>query len=393
VISDVSPKPGALDGLLVADFSSALAGPYLTMLLGDLGATIIKVESPGGDSTRAWGPPWHRGDGAYFHAANRNKRSVVLDLKRHDDRELARELASRADVLVENLRADGMSKFGLGYDEIAVVNPRLIYCSISGFGRQPGGASLAAYDLVVQSVGGLMSITGPEGGPPLKVGVALVDIVCGLHGALGVMAALAERERSGRGQHVEVDLLSSVLSALSNQAASFLLTGVVPGPLGNRHPTVAPCESFSASDGEVVIAVGNDRQYIALCSALARDDLARDSRFTTNSDRIEHRPQLLAELAQTLGGLSCADIVARVQSVGVPCGRVNDIAEAFAFASEIGLDPVWMLDGDRHVRAPFRLSATPPSAREGVPRLDEHGSELRAWLQKSPAEAAAGHSD
>lgn len=383
------PGPAALDGLLVADFSSALAGPYLTMLLGDLGAEIVKVESPAGDATRAWGPPWHRGTATYFHAVNRAKRSVVLDLTEEEDRGLARALAGRADVLVENLRPGAMARFGLGFDELEATNPRLVYCSISGFGTQPAGAAIPGYDLIGQAVGGLMSITGPEGGPPHKVGVALVDVLCGLHGALGVLAALAERARSGRGQRVEVDLLSSVLSALTNQASGFLLAGVVPGPMGNEHPSLAPYESFAAADGDLVVAVGTERQFRELCGALGRDDLAADPRFASNGERVRHRPELRAELSAILGGLSRLEVVTRLRARGVPSGSVNDVSEAFALAEEVGLDPVWTLEGDRHVRSPLRLSMTPPRGRHPAPALDEHGDEVRAWLRTGATEPSA----
>jgi crotonobetainyl-CoA:carnitine CoA-transferase CaiB-like acyl-CoA transferase len=375
-------RGSALDGLLVADFSSALAGPYLTMLLGDLGATVVKVESPDGDATRSWGPPWHGGAATYFHAVNRDKRSVVLDLRDEDQRRLALELATRADVLVENLRPGA----------IAARNPALVYCSISGFGTQPGGAEIPGYDLLGQAAGGLMSITGPDGGPPHKVGVALVDVLCGLHGAVAALAALAERGRSGLGQLVRVDLLSSVLSALTNQAAGYLLAGSVPGPMGNAHPSLAPYETVPAADGDLVIAVATDRQFAALCAVLGRDDLASDPRFATNGARVEHRAALLAELAAALGGRRRDEVVGPLRARGVPCGPVNDVAEAFAFASEIGLEPTWTLDGDAHVRAPFALGATPPSARHGAPALDEHGEAVRAWL-RGPAGAPLERSE
>jgi crotonobetainyl-CoA:carnitine CoA-transferase CaiB-like acyl-CoA transferase len=380
-------RGSALDGLLVADFSSALAGPYLTMLLGDLGATVVKVESPAGDATRTWGPPWHRGAATYFHAVNRDKRSVVLDLRDEDQRALALELATRADVLVENLRPGAMARFGLGYEDVAARNPALICCSISGFGTQPGGAEIPGYDLLGQAVGGLMSITGPEGGPPHKVGVALVDVLCGLHGAVAILAALAERARSGLGQRVEVDLLSSVLSALANQASGFLLAGSVPGPMGNAHPSLAPYETLAAADGDLVIAVATDRQFASLCSVLGRDDLAADERFATNPARVGHRAELLAELKEALADRTRDEVVGPLRARGVPCGPVNDVAEAFAFAREIGLEPTWTLDGDAHVRAPFALSATPPRAHRGAPTLDEHGDEVRAWLRGPAGEA------
>ena len=355
------------------------------MLLGDLGASVIKVEGPSGDATRTWGPPWHGDASTYFHSINRNKRSIVLDLATAEDRALALRLAGRADVLVENLRPGAMARFGLGYDGVAEANAGLVYCSISGFGTQPGGADLPGYDLLVQAVGGLMSVTGEDGGRPVKVGVALVDVLCGLHGAIGVLAALRAREQTGRGQHVEVDLLTSILSALTNQAAGFLLAGVVPGPLGNGHPSLAPYESFEASDGTVVIAVGTDRQFASLCAGLARDDLAVDERFATNAARVANRPALRAALDTIFGGMTRAEIMDRLRPHGVPCGPVNDIAEAFAFAESIGLEPTWDVGGDRQVRAPLRLSATPARPQRPVPALGAQSDEIRAWLEADGA--------
>ncbi|MGZ5352971.1 MAG: CaiB/BaiF CoA transferase family protein [Actinomycetota bacterium] len=383
-------RGSALDGLLVADFSSALAGPYLTMMLGDLGASVVKVEGPAGDATRTWGPPWHGGTSTYFHAVNRDKRSVVLDLRTEPDRDLARELTTRADVLVENLRPGTMARFGLGYDELVSRNPALVYCSISGFGTQPGGAELPGYDLLVQATGGLMSITGPEGGPPHKVGVALVDVLCGLHGAVAVLAALAERDRSGLGQRVEVDLLSSMLSALTNQASGFLLAGSVPGPMGNAHPSLAPYETLPAADGELVIAVGTDQQFSSLCDVLGREDLATDPRFSTNPARVANRPALIAELTRALAGHRRDEVVAPLRERGVPAGPVNDVAEAFAFAREVGLEPTWTLGGDAYVRAPFAMGATPARGRRGAPALDEHGDEIRDWLRAPAGDRSGG---
>lgn len=372
---------GALAGTLVADFSRVLAGPYLTMLLGDLGATIVKVEGPGGDTTRQWGPPWHAETSTYYAAVNRNKRALVLDLADAADRELARRLVTRADVLVENLIPGGMAKFGLGYADAAALNPRLVYCSISGFGSQPGGAALPGYDLLAQALSGLMSITGPPGAPPHKVGVALIDILCGLHGAIAVLAALSARARIGRGQHVEVDLMTSALSALTNQAAGYLMASVVPQAMGNAHPSVAPYETLTVADGEIAVAVGSDRQFCELCAAFDRAELAADARFATNTARVAHLTELRAELQGMLGALPRDAIVERLRPRGVPCGPVNDIAEAFAFAERIGLDPIWRIGDADHVRAPMRMSATPPRPSGPPPALGEHGAELRAWLQ------------
>lgn len=270
------PRVPPLSGLLVADFGRVLAAPYATMLLADLGADVVKVEQPGtGDDTRAWGPPHARGEATYFLSVNRNKRSITLDLRDPADHARAVELVRRADVLVENFRPGTMAKHGLDYERARLLNPRLVYCSITGFGSGPG-AALPGYDLLVQAVGGLMSVTGPEPGRPVKAGVALVDVLTGLHAAVGVLAALRERDATGVGQSVDVNLLSTLLSSLVNQSAGYTLAGVVPGILGNRHPSIAPYEVFAAADRPVVVAVGNDRQFAALCHGLDAPQLAAD---------------------------------------------------------------------------------------------------------------------
>lgn len=375
-----APTKGALDGIVIADFSRVLAGPYLTMLLGDLGATVIKVESPAGDQTRGWGPPWRDGESTYYQSINRNKRSIVLDLKDAEDRLLAAELAQRADILIENFLPGRMDSFGLGYEEIAATNPGVIYCSLTGFGSAPAAADLPGFDLVVQAVGGLMSITGEADRDPMKVGVALVDVLCGLHGGLGILAALHARTRSGRGQLVEVNLLTSALSALTNQAAAYLMGGVIPSRAGNVHPSVAPYEVFPLTDGDIVIAVGTDGQFVKLCGALRRPDLALDPRFVANAGRVEHRMELIAILSELLRGRSRDETVALLRSAQVPAGPVNNIEDAFAMAEELGLEPTWELNGVKHVRTPINLSTTPPRPLMPPPALDDRGEALRAWL-------------
>ena len=294
-MNDGSALPdGPLDGLLVADFSRILAGPLATMYLGDLGADVVKVEHPAGDDTRRWGPPWDpSGEATYYQAVNRNKRSVTLDLKAPQDLKLARELARRADVLVENMRPGGMDRLGLGYDAVAETNRSLVYVSITGFGPD---SDLPGYDLLIQAASGLMSVTGPEAGPSSKTGVAIVDVVAGLHAAIATLAALHERHASGRGQKVEVNLMQSALAALVNQTSGYLGAGFVPGRLGNAHPSIAPYESFAAADGPFIIAVGNDAQFRTLAEVLGRDDLADDERYATNAARVEHRTTLRSEI-------------------------------------------------------------------------------------------------
>jgi crotonobetainyl-CoA:carnitine CoA-transferase CaiB-like acyl-CoA transferase len=378
--------PGALDGILVADFSRVLAGPYLTMLLGDLGATVVKVESPEGDQTRNWGPPWRDGISTYYQSVNRNKRSVALDLSDPHDNRLARELARRADILVENLMPHRMRKFGLDYEQIAQTNERLIYCSLTGFGPGNGDHTLPGFDLVAQAVSGLMSVTGERDGSPMKVGVAVVDIVCGLHAGLGVLAALAARERLGRGQLVQVNLLTSALSVLANQSAAQLMAGVMPYRAGNAHPSVAPYEVFNVGDGELVIAVGTDSQFAKLCAALGAAELAADSRFRTNSGRVAHRDDLRELIVSQLAGRTRADVMDCLQAAGVPVGPVNNLAEAFDFAKALNLNATWNISGLDHVRAPLSMSATPPRPSAPPPALDESGDSLRAWLSAAVPE-------
>ena len=370
-----APTPAALDDLQVLDFSRVLAGPLSTMLLADLGATVVKVERPGrGDDTRAWGPPFDEdGDATYFLAVNRNKRSIALDLQDPADLGRARELAAGADVLVENFRPGVMDRLGLGYEELRAHNPRLIYCSITGFGAGRG-AALPGYDLLVQAVGGLMSITGDPDGEPQKVGVALVDVIAGLFTTVGILAALRHRERTGRGQRVEVDLLSSLLAALVNQGSAYTAAGVVAARMGNAHPSIAPYELFAAQDGDMVLAVGNERQFASLCDALGTPELATDERFATNAQRVAHRGELRALLEQALARRPVAEWVEVLSEAGVPAGRVNDIAGAFALAESLGLSPVVEVPRDRGTpvrltRNPIRLSETPPSYRSAPPPL------------------------
>ena len=374
--------PGALDGLLVADFSRVLAGPLCTQTLGDLGADVVKVERPGsGDDTRSWGPPWVDQGATYYLGLNRNKRSIALDLADPEDARLARRLATRADVLVESFRPGTIDRLGLGYEAIAQANPRVVYCSISAFGSGEQAARLPGYDLLLQAMSGLMSVTGEPEGRPLKVGAALIDMVCGLYATTAVLAALQARERSGQGQRVEVSLMDSALAGLLNQASAHLLAGVVPGRLGNRHPSITPYETFRAADGDFAVAVGNDAIFARLCAAIGRPELGDDERFATNAARLEHREELGALLEGAFHAEPAAAWVQRLSAAGVPAGPINDIGEAFAFAQALGLDPVWEVDGVRSVRSPIRLHDTPAMARRRPPALGEHDEELRAWLR------------
>jgi len=376
---------GALDGVVVADFSRVLAGPYATMLLGDLGAEVVKVERPdGGDDTRAWGPPFApSGEATYFLGVNRNKRSVAWDLTDPADLARARALAARADILVENMRPGGMDRLGLGAEQLWVDNPALVYVSISGFGSG-AGAALPGYDLLVQAVGGLMSVTGPQPGSPTKVGVALVDVVTGLHAALGALAALRHAEATGQGQRVEVNLLSSLLSGLVNQTAGYAAAGVVPGILGNRHPSIAPYETVRTADRPLVLAVGNDRQFAALARVVDLPTLPADPRFATNTDRVAHREELVAALEEVLAGAGAEEWAARLTAAGVPCGPINDIADAVALAIRLGLDPVVTTAGVDTIAHPVRLSATPARYTRRPPALGADTDQVDAELGMAP---------
>ena len=360
---------GALDGVVVADFSRVLAGPYATMLLADLGAEVVKVERPGsGDDTRHWGPPYAAdGTATYFTAVNRNKTSLWLDLATEEGRERARALALRADVVVENFKPGTLDRLGLGYRSLVQEDPGTIVCSISGFGSG-AGADLPGYDLLVQAMGGLMSVTGPAPGEPTKVGVALVDVITGLHAVYGTLAALRHRDLTGEGQHVEVNLLSSLLSALVNQASALVAGGVVPGILGNDHPSITPYGVYATADRPLVLAVGNDRQFRALCEALERP-LADDPRFATNPARVEHRRELRSQLESGLASRGADQWQTALTALGVPCGPVNDIAEAVRLAESLGLSPVVAVPGSEvaQVANPVRLSATPASYRLAPP--------------------------
>jgi crotonobetainyl-CoA:carnitine CoA-transferase CaiB-like acyl-CoA transferase len=367
--------PQALADVRIIDFSRVLAGPLATMVLGDLGADVLKVERPGaGDDTRAWGPPWDEtGLATYFQSVNRNKTSIALDLRSQPGLQRARALIAGADVVVENFRPGVMDRLGLGYEQASAANAGLVYCSITGFGTG-AGASLAGYDLLVQALGGLMSITGARDGPPEKVGVALVDVICGLFASVGILAALRHRERTGEGQRVEVDLLSSLLAALVNQGSAFTLAGQVAGRMGSAHPSIAPYELLATADADMVLAVGTDAQFRALCEVLGTPELALDGRYATNADRVANRNSLREAIAARLAQRSAAHWAAELALAGVPAGEVNDVAGAFALAERLGLEPIVAVprpDGGaaRLTRNPIRLSATPATYRIAPWRL------------------------
>ena len=384
------PKPSTtvrrpLDGLVVADLSRVLAGPYASMLLADLGATVIKVESAAGDDTRTWKPPEKNGVATYYLSINRNKQSVVLDFEDPADIELVHELFRRSDVVIENFKPGGLDKFRLDYDTAHSINPALVYLSISGFGTAEG-ARLPGYDLVVQAVSGLMNLTGEPGGPPYRAGIAMFDVMTGMHGTIGVLAALNQRRETGEGQHIEVNLLSSAMSGLVNHTGAYTATGVVPTRMGNAHPSVYPYQPFPTKDRDVIIAAANDRQFRALCRVLGIEDLADDDRFRLNADRTANRGELHPVLLSKLAEWSADDLFVALNEVGVPCGPINSIAEGVALAEQLGLQPrVTVGEGDRAVdlvRNPISFSAAEPTYHSPPPELGEHTDTIREWLSK-----------
>ena len=371
-----------LQGVLVADFSRVLAGPLATMTLADLGATVIKVERPGvGDDTRMWGPPWTPSSSSYFDGVNRTKRSIALDLADTADRAAAQELAHRADVVVENFRSGSLAQYGLDYDSVAEGNPGVVYCSISGFGAGPG-AGRPGYDFLVQALGGLMSITGDADGEPAKVGVALVDVLTGKDAVIGILAALAARTRTGVGDHVEVELLTSLLGGLANQASGYLATGSAPRRMGNRHPSIAPYETLHCSDAPLAVACGNDGQFRRLVREIGATELADDPRFATNPERVAHRSALVERLEERLRTAPAAVWEARLLTVGVPAGRVEDIGAAIDRAAQLGLEPLIEVGQGlpAQVRHPVRYRNATTTQATPPPALGADGERLRAWL-------------
>lgn len=380
-----APRRGPLDGLIVADLSRVLAGPYASMLLADLGATVIKVESAAGDDTRTWRPPEHNGVATYYLSINRNKQSVVLDFTDPDDIAVVHELFRRADIVLENFKPGGLVKFGLDYETARSINPALIYLSISGFGTAEG-AWLPGYDLVVQAVSGLMSLTGEPDGPAYRAGISVFDVMTGLHGTIGVLAALQQRNQTGEGQHVEVNLLSSALSGLVNHTGAYTASGTVPTRMGNAHPSVYPYQPMPTKDRDVIITAANDRQFQALCEVLGIAEIALDERFRLNADRTANREQLHPILLERLAEWSADDLFIALNKAGVPCGPINSIAEGVALAERLGLHPrVTVGDGERQVdlvRNPITFSAAAPRYSAPPPELGEHTDVIRAWLSK-----------
>ena len=399
-------QPMALAGLKVLDLSRILAGPYATQLFADLGADVVKVENPdGGDDTRRWGPPFtskadgSRGDAAYFSACNRNKRSITVDFASKAGADLLRDLAKTADIIVENFRPGGLQKYGLDYASIAAINPGIIYCSITGFGQTGPYANRPGYDFLIQGMGGLMSITGqPDGSPgagPVKVGVAVCDLFTGLFTANAALAALAYRNRTGKGQHIDCALLDSQVAMLANQSANWLNAEFCPTRMGNHHPSVVPYTVYKAADGFVIVACGNDKQFIRLTAALGVPEMADDAAFMTNEGRIENRERLDTELGKAIATFDRETVIATLEKAGVSCGPINDIAEVFD-------DPQVQARGLRvdqrrsdnspisSTAFPAKLSATPAQYYSAPPLLGEHNDDvLRQWAGLSDEAIAA----
>jgi crotonobetainyl-CoA:carnitine CoA-transferase CaiB-like acyl-CoA transferase len=380
-----SPR-GPLAGLVVADLSRVLAGPYCSMLLGDMGATVIKVEGPGGDDTRTWMPPVKDGVSTYYLSIGRSKRSVVLDFRDPDDRALVGELLRLADIAIENFKPGGLQKFGLDYETAAERNPKLIYLSITGFGTGEG-AWLPGYDLMVQAVSGLMSLTGEPDGPAYRAGISVFDVMAGLHGLIGILAALHQRHETGRGQHVEVNLLSSAMSGLVNQTAAYTAGGVVPMRMGNAHASLFPYETMPTADRDMIITAGNDRQFRALCDVLGIPEVPDEPRFATNADRTHNREPLRAILVAELAKWKADDLFVALNKAGVPCGPINTIGEGVELAESLGLAPrVELGSGDRAVslvRNPIGFGDAELNYDLPPPELGEHSAEIKSWLRTS----------
>jgi crotonobetainyl-CoA:carnitine CoA-transferase CaiB-like acyl-CoA transferase len=374
----------AHSGLRVLELARILAGPWAGQTLADLGAEVIKVESPAGDDTRRWGPPFiQRADGsrdaAYFHCCNRGKRSVVADFKVPRELELVHRLAAKADVVIENFIPGSLGKFGLDYASLARLNPRVVYCSISGFGQSGPYASRPGYDAMIQGMGGIMDLTGEPDGPPQKIGVALADIMTGVYGVVAIQAALAYRDRTGLGQHVDMALLDVMVGTLANQALNYFASGVVPTRLGNAHPNIVPYQSFAVRDGHVMIAVGSDRQFERFCQAINRPELASDARYADNPGRVAHRERLVGEVSATLALWPRDELLSRLTAVGVPSGPINTLAGVFAdeqvrhrqmrISMSSGGDNVQTIDG---LRTPITLSECGLALGRAAPCLGEH---------------------
>ena len=387
--------PAALAGIRVLDLSRVLAGPWSTQILADLGADVVKVEVPGrGDDTRAWGPPFLKGaDGedeigtsAYYLAANRNKRSIAVDFASPEGAALLRQLATKADIVIENFKVGGLKKYGLDWESLRAVKPNLVYCSVTGFGQTGPYASRGGYDFVAQGMGGFMAITGEEGGQPLRAGVAMADVTTGLYATISILAALRHAERTGEGQQIDISLLDTQIACLANQAMNWLVGGVDPGRLGNRHPTVVPYKTFDVADGTIIIAIGNDGQFRAFCALMGVPQLAQDERFVTASARLINRDAIEAEVQRLVANEPGLPLIDRLAAAGVPAGPVNKVSEVFAdpFITARNVVHDFVRADGAHIPSvafPGKLSATPATMRRPPPRVGEDEQSILAdWL-------------
>ena len=369
-----------LEGIRVIELARILAGPWAGQTLADLGADVIKVEAPEGDDTRRWGPPFIEAGGettaAYFHATNRGKRSVICDFRTAEGQEVVRRLVADADVVIENFKVGGLAKYGLDYASLRAVNPRLIYCSITGFGQDGPYAHRAGYDFIIQGMSGLMSVTGPEGGQPQKVGVAVTDVFTGVYSATAILAALVQRGRTGEGQQIDMALLDVATSVMANQAMNYLASGKAPGMMGNAHPNLAPYAVFDCADGWLILATGNDGQYQRLCKVLGVEDMATDPAYLTNADRVANRAAMTARLTEATVRWAKADLLAACEAAGVPAGPINDMAEVFADPQVVARGMQIAPEGLPGVRSPMRFSGAELSLERPAPRLGQHQAEV-----------------
>lgn len=375
-----------LGGLKVVELARILAGPWAGQILSDLGADVIKVEAPEGDDTRQWGPPFIDRDGdrsaAYFHCCNRGKRSVVADFRTPEGQELVRQLVRDADILIENFKVGGLKKYGLDYESLRQINPRLIYCSITGFGQDGPYAHRAGYDYIIQGMAGVMSVTGDPAGQPMKVGVAVSDITTGVYSATAILAALHQRSATGQGQHIDMALFDVTVALMANQSMNYLASGRAPGRIGNAHPNLVPYAVFDCADGWIILAVGNDGQFAKLCTILGLEALAGDPAYLTNADRIANRAALTAIISDKTRGWTRDDLLAACEAQGVPAGPINDMADVFADPQIVARRMKLDLDGIPTVRSPFSFSGAELSLSRASPRLGEHDAEVRAALPK-----------
>jgi crotonobetainyl-CoA:carnitine CoA-transferase CaiB-like acyl-CoA transferase len=382
--------PGPLAGIRVLELARILAGPWAGQVLADLGADVIKVERKGaGDDTRGWGPPFVEGkDGthlsaAYFHATNRGKRSIELDFESEEGRRIVKKLAARSDILIENFKVGGLAKFGLDYKSLAPDNPRLIYCSVTGYGQDGPYAPRAGYDLMAQGMGGIMSITGTPDGKPMRVGIPISDIFTGVYSAVGVLAALAQREKTGKGAYVDTSLLDSTVGVLANQALNYLASGQIPLRTGNAHPNIVPYQEFPAADGHIMISGGNDAQYVKLCQLLGGPELAEDPKYKNNAGRLQYRDELIAKLSALTSRFKRGELLAKLEAANVPAGPINNLAQVFADPQviargmQIERPNAAAKDGTiPGVRTPITVDGWNAAAEHGAPRLGQHTAEI-----------------